>query len=278
MKQFPEDSIAVSDTGSIAITDSLGTDTVIVAQIPEPQPAAPNFFYTEYSAGMEPRPQTTDPQHWILPVVLTLFFLAALIFTHFQKEVITLGGSLIRRDGMRKLIEEESIIVKRTSLLLLVLFFLILPVFLYQLLDYFRINPRLIPNIPAYPQLFILCTLLISIKMTIIQLLGNLFHCRFEALAYNITNVILAGALAILLIPIALAMKLSPENAKIWIILAGVVPALIAYLSGLSKGFIFARRSRAVSIFHIFLYFCTLELLPFVVVVKFVNDLIIQAA
>jgi len=234
----------------------------------------PNFFHTNHSSDLYPSPALEDRDNWIIPLLLGIFFLAAIIHTVFSKASRGIFNALFKRDGLRKLMEEENIIQKRTLMLSLSLFLLIFPVFIYQLANHFELTTAFVPFLPPYAQLLLISAGLLGFKVFSIHLLGYLFNCKTEAGNYNVGILVMYSFLGLLLIPVTLGIKLSTGEIEVYFTLAGIAFFALSYLISLGIGISAGLRSSALSKFHLILYFCTLEILPVILIVKAVRNIL----
>jgi hypothetical protein len=180
--------------------------------------------------------------------------------------------SLFKRDGLRKLIDEENILLRRTLLLCLLQYLIILPVFVYQVTNYFNLTNALLPYVPAYAQLLLVCAGTLGLKVLVINALGFLFDCSKEARNYSLSILVLCAVLGLIYIPISLAIKLSVPTISSWFLLTGLGLTAFAYLISLLIGLSNGLRSIVLSKFHLILYFCTLEILPVILIIKAVKN------
>jgi hypothetical protein len=231
-----------------------------------------NFFYTAHSTGLAPKSRIVDKDSWIIPLLLLAFFLAGIINTFFFRSSRQLISSLFKHDGLRKLIDEENILLRRTLMLCLLQFLIILPIFVYQVTNYFDLTNALFPYIPAYAQLLLVCAGALGLKILVINALGVLFDCSKEARNYNLSILVLCAVLGLIYIPITLAIKLSLPTISSLFLHIGLGLTALAYLVSLVIGLSNGLRSIALSKFHLILYFCTLEILPVFLIIKAVKN------
>lgn len=241
--------------------------------IPSVPSAAPNFFFTEYTKALPLKPRVLRADSWIAPLLLLLLFVMAILFTSYAKELQGLLLSPFRQGGIRKINAEENFLARRTLYAMLLVFLLALPVFIYQTLLFTGFHARLIPEVPMYLQLFGLCAGLTGLKLLVIRFTGSLFNCKAEASNYIHGFILVTSLGAIVLIPASLMGLYLPSNtfglmlAGTWIIVA------LAYLGGIITGTNTALKGLTISKFHIFLYFCTFEIFPALLMFKVIRNM-----
>ena len=234
----------------------------------------PNFFHTNHSADLYPKAAVEDADNWIIPLLLGIFFLAAIIHTVFSKASKGIFNALFKRDGLRKLMEEENIIQRRTLLLSLSLYLLIVPIFIFQVAQHFHLTTAFVPFLPPYAQLLLISAGLLGCKVFSIHLLGYLFNCRVEAGNYTVGIIVMSSLLGLSLIPTTLGVKLSTGEMEVYFILSGIAFLALSYLISLGIGISAGLRSSVLSKFHLILYFCTLEILPVILIIKAVRNIL----
>jgi hypothetical protein len=280
--QPPQDSLSAPfvDSATALSTADGNADKPVLLKQPKktkqletpPVKAVDNFFYSSHSADLVPKSRIVDKDSWIIPLLLLAFFLAGIINTFFFRSSRQLLLSLFKRDGLRKLIDEENILLRRTLLLCLLQYLIILPVFVYQVTNYFNLTNALLPYVPAYAQLLLVCAGTLGLKVLVINALGFLFDCSKEARNYSLSILVLCAVLGLIYIPISLAIKLSVPTISSWFLLTGLGLTAFAYLISLLIGLSNGLRSIVLSKFHLILYFCTLEILPVILIIKAVKN------
>lgn len=292
-----EDSSISNDNSSSVIVDKpnetngsitnyvdypIATDTIPVALIEPPvvinneikQDSFPNFFSTSYSKTLEPKQKLEDADSWILPFLLICFFFLALLNTLYPKEIMVILHGVVKKGGLKKLEELDNNIVWRCLLLFLLLFLIVSPVFMFQTASYFDWNTAFLPYLSPYFQLLFIGAGLLGFKILFIGLIGNIFFVQEEAAGYVTGMVVMNAILAAVLIPISLAIKLSPLIYTGYILSGGLVILGVCYLYSVVNAMVTGLRSPNLSLFHLFLYFCTLEILPVFIIIKTVKTLI----
>jgi hypothetical protein len=258
---------------------------VVIAAIIEPavevpidtiaaQTIFPNFFSTEFSKNLEPKPRIIDNDAWILPVLLMSFFIMAIVNTLYNREIKNVLLSLVKIDGLKKIANQENTLVWRSLLLFLLLFLIVSPVFMYQTSEFFNWSTAFLPYLSPYFQLMLIGAGLLGLKILMIGFIGNLFYVQKEAAHYITGIVIMNGIIAALIIPLSLGIKLAGANYTEYILYAGLGFFALCYLYSIVNGLLAGLRSTSLSKFHLFLYFCTLEILPVFIIIKTVRTLI----
>jgi hypothetical protein len=267
-----------SEVAELTATPTGKLDTASVVSIKKadiPQAVKhPNFFYTEYTPNLKAQPRILDATGWIVPLIMVSFFLLSLIHVIYPKAFSSLIANIFRLGDIRKLGDEESATSRGALALLMLIFLLVFPIFLYQTVSYFEVEPDFFSGLPLYFRLLFLTALMLVGKLLVVQVLGYLFNCQDETMDYRNGILLMNGLAVFVLIPISLLLKIADADLiKLGIYLGGsffLIFYCLSILIGLRSGW----RSAHVSKFHLFLYFCTLEILPVFLIAKSMKTII----
>jgi hypothetical protein len=276
LKQQPD---SLSDNRDSTGVDSLKTDTVARFEnsIKKPSaekktetetPALPNFFYTEFNSPIGPKSRLADADSWILPLLLLFFFCIALINLAFPRSLLQIVTAVFRLDGIRKIQSDENVVMRKAMRLMHLVYVFLFPVFAYQVLKFGQINIETLNSIPLYWRLLVLSGGLLAGKISLVSIFGYLFNCIDESTNYRHGILVMNCLLALLLIPICLAIKISPAEWTLYFVIAGSAFFSLIYLISLAIGALSGLRSKTLSKFHLILYFCALEAIPVFLILK----------
>lgn len=265
--------------------DSLGMSTFLQAETVEPllsepryrieiltdsikEEHLPNFFYSSYTEDMPIMASTTHMDNWMIFVLLALIFILGVISTYFFKEFISILTAFFRRDGITKLAEEDHAMHKRTVGLIMIVVLFASTLFAYQVLDYYGLLRVFFPIVPLFLQVLFLISGLFGFKILVMRMLGNIFNASQETEHYLTAALVSSSIIGLVLMPVNVLVAffdgpVASISLHVGIILFGGI-----YVFSLLSGVYFARRHKDLSFFHIFLYLCTFEFLPVIVIAK----------
>ena len=152
------------------------------------------------------------------------------------------------------------------AFLLDMLFYLIFAVFMFQVLQFFRVE---LPyqNFALYLFCLVLLVSFLFFKKSIYRIIGVLIEKKDETgeYLYNVdTYKRVAGLIIIPLVAVIAFYPYGHENIPVYV---GISVVAIIYFLLILRGFKILLKKQF-SIFYLFLYFCTLELLPLVLLYK----------
>lgn len=203
---------------------------------------------------------------WLTLLLMVVLVLLALVRTAWDKYMGNLFHSAVNYSTSSRIFQEKNTSVLQGAFWLDVLFYLVFSVFVFQLLDYFRID---LPWRKIYQYLFSLGLVLVyfSAKKMIYRLMGILVEKKSETgeFLFNMDN--FNRVTGLVLFPVVTVIAFYPFSSVLLPIAIGLFVFVSLYLLLLSRGFLILLKKQF-SIFYLFLYFCTLEFLPLVLLYK----------
>jgi hypothetical protein len=203
---------------------------------------------------------------WLTLVLLIALVLFASVRTIWNKYVVSLFHSVVNYATSIRMFQEKNTSVTPAAFQLDLLFYLIFSAFTFQLIHFFNIN---LPF--SNLKLFIFSTGLILsyflFKKLIYRIIGFLIEKNGETAEYlfNMNNFTrIAG---IVLFPVVAIIAFYPFDNLNVPITAGIILVTAIYFLLIIRGFVILLKKQF-SIFYLFLYFCTLEFLPLVLLYK----------
>jgi hypothetical protein len=171
-----------------------------------------------------------------------------------------------------QVVQDEYAMTNSLSIGLTMLFVLILSVFIYQVNAFYN----LFTSIPA-PFLFymkiVFIVLLFSIcKLLIVNMLGYIFYGRSEKVSNFVYNIFLMNNISgIVLIPIVIFTAYFSIIPRPAILTTSAIILIFIYLYRMLRAFRISSGEGGVSRLYFFVYLCSLELLPFLVIFKVIT-------
>jgi hypothetical protein len=203
-------------------------------------------------------------------MILCVGLFVFLRITAFSKVTAILRSSYSIQ-SIKQLEREEFNPFNPTSFILSLLFVLMLSFFLYKINDEF-------PGIRILQQrtdlakyiFFIGCVCIyLPVKFGIRKVIG--FVSNEGALTNEIfyNNLVINQTLGILLLPIMIVVELSHMRPAYLLIATGIIIATSLFVK-LYRGIVFSLFENHIGLLQVFMYLCALEILPFLVFLKFI--------
>lgn len=203
---------------------------------------------------------------WVtVNLILALIFLASVRIT-WSKYLVHLFQSVVNYSTSYRMFQEKNSSLLQGAFRLDLIFYLVFSVFVFQLFVYFKIE---IPYQNFYLYLASLAVVLVYLilKKFLYKTLGFIINKTEETSEYlfNLNN--FNRVTGLILLPVVAIIAFYPfSNLQVPVII-GITITVFLYFILLSRGFVILLKKQF-SIFYLFLYFCTLEFLPLVLLYK----------
>lgn len=213
-----------------------------------------------------PSPLATSEGNWWGAAILFFSFTLIVILRVFDyRKLALLFNGFFRASSVSAMYREEYSITSRISLLLLVNYLLVFPLFIWQVMGHFGAARDGLSGFSVISGI-ILCAYLVKIIAT--RMLGNIFEVK-EASSEYVYNILLFNkTIGLVLFPVCLLLAYArqiPAEILIW---GGIVSWCLILVYRLLRVILIGVSNSSVSFFYIILYLCTLEIIPFVVILK----------
>ncbi|MCW3103218.1 MAG: hypothetical protein JWO09_1658 [Bacteroidetes bacterium] len=175
-------------------------------------------------------------------------------------------GFYVNRPGGQQTRDEYSA-SNRVGFLLSLLFLFTIPLFLGQVTEYSGIDLRM-SRIAMYSTISIGLALMYLVKYITIRLSGFIFKVGKEAQDYSTAMLIFVNMLGLFMLPVVICLEFVKQVNPLVFIYTGAFFIAGFLCMRLLRGIVIGFSSNRVSKFYLFLYLCTLEIVPFVILVK----------
>jgi hypothetical protein len=213
------------------------------------------------------------PEHvggtWIHALMFVSFTMLVLLRVFDFRRLVLLFQGFVRASSVSQTYREESALTSRVSVFLLLNFLLMGGLFTWQTLGViFKSYPE--PSAVLWISFGILC--MYVVKIISVRILGFIFEMREAAQEYIYNVVLFNKTVGLILFPVTLCLAYARQLPPDWMVGIGLV------FWGLILVYRFVRLSwiglsvRGVSFLYIILYLCTLEILPFIVIIKMLKQ------
>jgi len=218
------------------------------------------FDYTES------QPPVTD---WIFWLIFAGFVLLTITKFYYEKRIGLLFTSVFSRSSLTILTREGSLWRHQSFIPLLIIYITSITLFLFEVTEYYNPGSSTgLSGLLLFVEIVGAYLLLFSLKVLVIRMTGWIFRNQQIAFEYTQNIFIINIFGGIILLPLILLINYSIPEVFIFIA-SGLLAILMLYrfVRGIAIGLSDAK----FSLFHLFLYLCTLEILPLVIIAKFVS-------
>jgi hypothetical protein len=201
---------------------------------------------------------------WLTLLILLAVVLLASVRTGWNKYLVQLFHAVVTETAAERLFQEKNNSVYWAAFQLDVLFYLMFSAFIFQLTDYFQVE---IPgrNFVRYAICLAAVVSYFMVKKILYRLTGFLVEQGGETWGFLFRMNNFNRVTGIMLLPVVLLIAFSPFRQADVLITAGILSIISLYVLLIARGFITLLK-KEFSIFYLFLYFCTLEFLPLVLI------------
>lgn len=214
--------------------------------------------------------KVVDTADWLIGIFLLIFILLAWIRVYHIKRLNQLFQAFLYRLHAHNVVRASESLITRISLALNGIFVLSLSVFIYQLMLYNQVNLSVSSQVSPFVIILAVVFILYPLKALLVKMLGWVFKSPEMVAEYTFNIFLLNKMLGLALIPITLLLAYLSFGQMI-LINMGITLIALSFLYRLYRGYYIGRVSSRLSQFYIFLYLCTLEILPLVVTARYIS-------
>ena len=204
-------------------------------------------------------------ENWVFVIIICLLAILSFgLFFHRKKFGSVLRASVIQRHT-NQLLRESNPLYERISLILLLVYLFSFSLFIYFGLMIYTDVEIVISGLLLFAIILSLVFLSWLLKSIIIKLTGLVFYSHHHANLHMISNFLINISAGLIYLVIIIPMIYSHPIIMLYL---GVLLMIITFVLKVYRGFQIGMNFTKFSKFHLFLYLCTLEILPVVVMVK----------
>ncbi len=227
----------------------------------------PNNLATKHTGPLAINRMDTD---WITIVFLTCLIILAWIQSTYSKRFMQIFRAVFQPHFINQLEREGNIFRERITLGLGFIFYTLSSIFIFLLFREFIGLPPKLPNIAFAAIIFGSLLLYQLIKSTVINITGIIFDTGEYARQFQLNALLFNHIIGVILLPVAL-IALYWDSTAFLIVGSVIVMLLAAYK--LLRNILTGWANKSYNLFYLFLYLCTLEILPIVMLCKAISKI-----
>lgn len=216
------------------------------------------------------KPQAINPntQNWIAPLLLLLVLMVAILRVFYQKKFTLFFQAAFSKRYSNQLTREENVLTQGVSVILLMVYLFSFSLFLYFVLNYYHITFYSEDSFINYLAIVLFSVLFYSIKVILIKISGFIFNTLKDTSEYIFYQFLMFQFWGLLLSIICIVYLYgSYEINKTYLLYTGFAILIFSFILRIIKSKEIAS-VKVYSPFYIFLYLCTLEILPVLILIK----------
>jgi len=216
-----------------------------------------------------PSPLVPFQPDWIFWVLLGLFFLIAWVQVAYPQRLrLILRASFSNRD-LHQIERDGNLSNERITFVLTVIYLFSVSMITYQFIQLLFPHTSSIPAFRLYLLLTLAITAFWAFKLFLMNLIAYIFQTEQTNKTYQLNILITTSFLGLLLIPV---LVITIYLKSVWALYIGLAFIGSFSLFRLIKGFFIGITLTRFSYFFLFVYLCTLEILPLLIAAKLIVD------
>ncbi len=257
----------------ISSIDSAKAHTRSIIATEKDTSVAPSLFQSNLLTVKNTKPEIhiTNYDYWVTGVLLFLYVLFVWMYvSNYKKLVQIIKGFYINRYS-NQLSREELTIGNRVSVFLSIFFISTLTLFICRLLPFFGFHPFVFGRDNVGVLAIVIALLILvtyCVKFAVIKLFGYIFHVQQETNEYMMTIFLFSNTLGLFMLPLVICLTFVKQVSPAVFIYTGLGIITIFLCVRIIRGIILGLNGSGISKIYLFLYLCTLEILPFIIMVK----------
>jgi hypothetical protein len=219
---------------------------------------------------MTPREKNYSATDWLTGILLFVLVLFASVKAGYSKYISSLFQSLVNYPTAFRMFREKNYSILHGAFRLEVMYYIVFSIFIFQVIV--MVSPdKSFFSLPLYGKTMAAVVIYFIAKKLAYHALGSIFIGASDTseFLFNMDN-FNRGA-GIVLFPIVALIVYYPYENPMGAVFLGVLTTSVFYVMLLKRG-ISILLKKQFPIFYLFLYLCTLEILPLLLIYKIVVD------
>jgi len=209
-----------------------------------------------------------QPDDWITIVFLLCFFIFAWIQTSYSKRLNQILHAVARPHFVNQLERDGNLFKERITIGLGFNYYVVSSIFVYLIFKEFGFIPAELNSLTFTGLVFTGLFLFQLLKSLAIQFSGIIFDTTEPARQYQLIILIFNYIIGIVLLPVVIiAFYWNSLN----ILIAGVIIVSFLIIYRILRSILTGHENKSYNLFYLFLYLCTLEILPLLVIFKVIS-------
>lgn len=207
---------------------------------------------------------------WITIVFLACLLIFAWIQTSYSKRLTQIFRAAAQPHFVNQLEREGNLFRERISLGLGFIYFSIISIFVFQLAREFNAVPSELSNMTFTGIIFAVLFLYQLVKTAIIHISGIIFNTGEAARQYRLNILIFNNIISVVLFPITIIAFYWNNT---FLLIAGIITISLLFIYRFFRGILTGLNNKSYNLFYLFVYLCTLEILPLLLLFKVISKI-----
>ena len=229
--------------------------------------------YSLKPVNKEPLLRKNVTPDWFFPIILVVLIFFAWIRFFYTKFFTQMIQAFLNNNLANQIVRDENIFVQRASVYLSIVFNLVGALFLYLVSVHFNWS---LGGIGIGFSRFLFFVVVVSgayaIKFLTLKICGWLFEQEREMATYIFNIFLINNILGMALLPFICIFAYNKTLAASWLLIMPLVLIGIAFCWRIFRGIQIGLGIPSFSPLYLFLYLCTLEIAPLMILLRMVNQ------
>ena len=217
-----------------------------------------------------PLPINRQSADWMTLVFIVCLFIIAWIQTFYPKRLQQIFRAAAQQHFVNQMEREGNLLRERITLGLGFIYYLLTSMFIFQLCSEYKFLPTGINNFTFTSIIFATILLYQLLKSLLVYLSGIIFNTSESARNYQLNTLLFNHIIGIVLFPVVVLAFY--WNSQVCLTF-GIVSVSFILLYRLFRGVVIGLSNKNYNLFYLFLYLCTLEILPLLLLFKVVSKI-----
>jgi hypothetical protein len=214
-----------------------------------------------------PKVHLTHYDYTVALILFLSFVLFVWLYTTNRKRLNQVIRSFYLSRYSSQMGREEVSLGNRVSIFLSTLFVVTLTLFILQVNAFYG-HRMFVESKTTFLTIGGLIIAAYLVKIIVIRLTGFVFQAQKETGEYTVSVLLFGNTLGLFMMPVVICLAFARQISPLVFIYTGLSILATFLCARLVRGLIIGFNSSRVSGFYLFLYLCTLEILPFVILLK----------
>ena len=236
----------------------------------------PSFFTGHELPAKEqlaPRERTRGYDGFFASILFLSFIIFVIVRVYSPRKLNQMFIAFVNPAAMNQLLREEYAFTNRSSLLLLLIYLLIFPLFVFQTALYFLHGtfPAGPSHFQGFKGYFLIMAFVFTaylVKILFVRLVAFVFGLKAAGSEYVYSILLFNKVIGLVMYPLVLLISFAHQLGSGYLLTAGLSLLVMLLVYRTLRLMQIGLSTANVSFLYLFLYLCTLEILPTIVLVK----------
>jgi len=223
---------------------------------------------------LKPHSRNAEPLNvftvdWFTLMLLGMLILLTWFKVFYYKIFSQLWDAFFSLTTTNQIVRDESVLLQRASLILSIISYFVSGLFLYQVSVVLGWSHQLLPGgFNRFIMFALIIALSYSIKMILLRFLSVVFGIEKPVATYIFNIFLVNMMIGLILIPAIILIAYLPAENRYYIVITTLFILLIMLLYRLARAIGIGLTIQRFSLFYLFLYICTFEIAPLLIIYK----------